>query len=60
MAAVSSGCARIIWMAALTSLAAGFYVRIAAVLNWLCCIIVLGIMVSNEGFQQGACDSVII
>jgi hypothetical protein len=54
------GAVCVIWMGALTSLAASFHVRIAALLNWICCALMLGIVASNNGFQQAACDSVII
>ena len=48
----------IIWMIALMCLATSFHVRTAALLNWLFCVIMLGIVAPQDGFQQAACDSV--
>jgi hypothetical protein len=50
----------LLWMAALALLAAGWQTSIAAVVNWLCCAIMLGLVAPNNGFQQAACDSVTI
>ncbi len=50
----------LVWLAALGLLTFGVRTGAAALVNWLCCVVMLGIAAPNEGFQQAACDSVII
>ncbi len=50
----------LVCLAALGLLAFGLRTRAAALVNWLCCVVMLGVAAPNEGFQQAAADSVII
>jgi hypothetical protein len=50
----------VVWLLALASLIFGFRMGAAASVNWLCCVIMLGVAAPNEGFQQAADDSVTI
>jgi hypothetical protein len=54
------GAVSIIWIIALVCLIAGVRTQIAALVNWTCCAIMLGLVAPNDGFQQAACDSVAI
>lgn len=50
----------ILWVVALICLVAGYPLRLAAVANYLCCAVMLGVLAPNIGFQQAAGDSVAI
>jgi hypothetical protein len=54
------GAFSLVWMTAVVGLIIGFRIRIAALLNWICCALALGLVAPNDGFQQAACDSVTI
>src|ERR1700730_13863407 len=49
-----------VWLLVLVCLLAGFRTRIASIANYLCCALMLGIVAPEQGFQQGAGDSVTI
>lgn len=50
----------LVWIVALVFLILGVRTHSAAVVNWVCCALMLGLIAPNDGFQQAACDSVLI
>lgn len=52
--------ALLLWLLALVFLILGYRTRLAAVVNYLCCAVILGLLAPNGDFQQAAGDAVTI
>lgn len=48
----------ILWMTSLLGVLRN--IRFFSLINWLCCAFMLGLVAPNDGFQQAACDSIVI